>query len=127
MNSYLQFLSDHDLLNLHQSGFRHNHSTATAVIDVTDYILEKMKNNYVGAVFLDLAEAFDSIDHKILDQKLKKYGIRDTEHKWFMSYLSGRQQLTIVNDKRSEQLPEKTLWGPTGVSTGSCTIPTVHK
>ena len=24
-----------------------------------------------------------------------------------MSYLSGRQQLTIVNDKRSEQLPDK--------------------
>ena len=68
-----------------------------------------MKNNYVGAVFLDLAKAFDSIDHNILDQKLKKYGIRDTEHKWFMSYLSGRQQLTIVNDKRSEQLPEEPL------------------
>ena len=47
-----KFLSDHDLLNIHQSGFRRNHSTATAVIDVTDYTLEKMKSNYVGAVFL---------------------------------------------------------------------------
>ena len=32
-----------------------------------------------------------------------------------MSYLSGRQQLTIVNDKRSEQLPEE----PYGVPQGS--------
>ena len=109
-----KFLSDHDLLNIHQSGFRRNHSTATAVIDVTDYILEKMKSNYVGAVFLDLTKAFDSIDHNIFYQKLKKYGIRDTEHKWFMSYLSGRQQLTMVNDKRSEQLPEESYGIPQG-------------
>ena len=112
MNSYLNSLQ---IMTIHQSGFRRNHSTATAVIDVTDYILEKMKSNYVGAVLLDLAKAFDSIDHNILDQKLKKYGIRDTEHKWFISYLSGRQQLTIVNDKRSEQLPEE----PYGVPQGS--------
>ena len=32
-----------------------------------------------------------------------------------MSYLSGRQQLMIVNDKRSEQLPE----GPYGIPQGS--------
>ena len=64
---------------------------------------------------LDLTKAFDSTGHNILDQKLKKYGIRDTEHKWFMSCLSGRQQLTIVNDKRSEQLPEE----PYGVPQGS--------
>ena len=114
-----KFLSDHDLLNIHQAGFRRNHSTATAVIDVTDYKLEKMKSNYVGAVFLDMAKAFDSIDHDIPDQKLKKYGIRDTEHKWFMSYLSGRQQLTIVNDKRSEQLPEEPYGVPQGSVLGS--------
>ena len=104
-----KFFSDYDLLNIYQSGFRRNHSTATAVLDVTDYVLEKMKSICVGAVFLDLAKAFDSINHNILDQKLKKYGIRYTEHKWFMSYLSGRQQLTIINDKRSEQLPEEPL------------------
>ena len=44
-----------------------------------------------------------------------------------MSYLSGRQQLTIVNDKRSEQLPEGPYGVPQGVSAGSCIIPTVHK
>ena len=66
---------------IYQSGFRHKHSTATTVIDVTDYILEKMKSTYVGAVFLDLAKAFDSIYHNILDQKMEKYGIRDTKHK----------------------------------------------
>ena len=77
-----------------------------------------MKSNYAGAAFLDLAKAFDSIDHNILDQKLKRYGIRDTEHKWFMSYLSGKQQLTIVNDKRSELLPEEPYGVPQGSALG---------
>ena len=36
-----------------------------------------------------------------------------------MSYLSGRQQLTIVNDKRSEQLPEE----PYGIPQGSVLCP----
>ena len=55
-----KFLSENGVINLKQSGFRRGHSTATAKIDVKDYILEKSsKGNLVGAVFIDLAKAFD--------------------------------------------------------------------
>ena len=45
-----------------------------------------------GVVLLDIQKAFDSIDHKILLEKLKFYGISQIELKWFQSYLADRYQ-----------------------------------
>ena len=39
-----------------------------------------------------LQKAFDSIDHNILLEKLKFYGISQIELKWFQSYLADRYQ-----------------------------------
>jgi hypothetical protein len=50
-----------------------------------------------GVVFLDIRKAFDSIDHEILLEKLKFYGITGVEHNWLESYLTSRNQQTFVN------------------------------
>ena len=50
-----------------------------------------------GVIFVDLKKAFDTVDHKILIQKLAHYGIRSSELAWFKSYLSNRSQFTRVN------------------------------
>jgi len=39
----------------------------------------------------------DTVNHKILLQKLNNYGIRGIVLDWFNSYLSGRKQFTTVN------------------------------
>ena len=44
------------------------------------------------AVFLDLAKAFETVDHKILLDKLHHYGIRGLPLDLMKSYLSGRKQ-----------------------------------
>ena len=109
------FLSEKGVINSKQSGFPRNHSTATATIDVTDYILEKIsEGNLVGAVFIDLAKAFDTVDHKILLSKLDHYGIRDTVYNWFKSYLPDRYQVTL-NDTQSDKHAKE----PFGVPQGS--------
>lgn len=51
----------------------------------------------VVAVFLDLRRAFETVDRSILLEKLKKYGVRNIEAKWFESYLMDRLQKTKMN------------------------------
>ena len=65
------FLDSSKILSSSQSGFRHGHSTDTAVICVSDFILKELgKGKYVGAVLVDLKKAFDTVDHQILLKKL---------------------------------------------------------
>ena len=54
--------------------------------------------NSVTIVFCDIRRAFDTVSHKGLIAKLKKYGVSNLMLKWFGSYLDGRfiQMLTTL-------------------------------
>ena len=97
------FIKENTFLNDRQSGFRKLFSTTTAVLDVSENILEQLdKNNFVGAVLIDLKKAFDTVDHKILLKKLWCYGFQNQSFDWFESYLTDRQQLTLVDNIMSD-------------------------
>ena len=56
------------------------------------------------AVFLDLPKAFDTVNHKLLLDKLEKYGIRRRALTLIESYLSNRKHLVKINGAESSFL-----------------------
>ena len=86
-----------------------------AGLELTDRILKDIDNkDTLLTIFMDLSNAFDTLDHKILLNKLKYYGVNDTLSKWFPNYLTGRQQYVEIDGNRSGLLPLTT-----GVPQGS--------
>ena len=75
-----------------------NHSTDHAIIELTDNITKAMdEGKYMIGIFLDLSKEFDTVNHQILLNTLKHYGIRGLCLKWFESYLHGSTQLAIID------------------------------
>ena len=78
-------------------GFRKNHSTDTALIQIIDELLFSIDKNRVGGmVLVDYCKAFDMVDHGLLLDKLKVYGVAGETMKWFQSYLVDRHQLVYM-------------------------------
>ena len=101
-----QYLNSYNLLNTCQSGFRSLHSALTALLEANNSWSENEDNGLVnGVVFIDLKKAFDTIDHKIMLQKLRNYGVDPNSLRWFESYLSDRTQKCRVNDHLSSSNP----------------------
>ena len=66
------------------------------------------------SLFLDLSKAFDTVNHQILLNKLKYYGLQQSEYNGFQSYLSNRKKQVHANGVASD-----TRFIPTGVPQGS--------
>ena len=113
------FLTNNNIIYKYQFGFRENHSTNLALLDVTEQIYNHLDEKfYCIGLYLDLCKAFDSISHTILLSKLYYYGIRGTSLDWFTSYLTNRFQYTCVNNTKSSPelvnfgVPQGSVLGP---------------
>ena len=113
------FVTSQNIISDSQFGFRANHSTSHAIHHSVDFIksCHSRSMNVLG-VFIDLSKAFDTIDHKILLNKLHNYGIRGTPYDLLKSYLSDRYQQVKIENHTSEKLlvkfgvPQGSVLGP---------------
>ncbi len=90
-NQISSFLSKHNLLDANQSGFRHVHSTETALLSVTEALrIAKDDSNSSVLILLDVSAAFDTVNDQILLSTLSSLDITGIPLRWFESYLTGR-------------------------------------
>ena len=100
-----------NLDNPFQSAYKAFHSTETALLSVQNDIFSAMERGKVTALtLLDLSAAFDTIDHKVLLDRLSGwFGIGGGALDWIVSYLQNRFQSVIINGSISN--PVELLFG----------------
>ena len=70
-----KFLNDNNIFYKYESGFRNNHSTDLFLSFLKNKILKGFDNTvYTGMILIDLQKAFDTINYKILLDKLLPIG-----------------------------------------------------
>jgi hypothetical protein len=97
-NRLMNYINVNQILFKNQYGFRKNHSTSLALINLYDKISTGFDaNEHTVGIFLDLSKAFDTVDHEILISKLEHYGIRGLALDWIKNYLFNRMQYVQYN------------------------------
>ena len=127
MRGCINFLLRQDKYVRHSMVFRPNHSCEHAIAQVIGSTLKNLEcNKKTIAVMLDLSKAFDTIDHKIMIQKLELFGICGVCLSWFRSYLENRQMRVKcrVTGSQSETLSDYHTVNY-GTPQGSCLGPLI--
>uniref|UniRef100_A0A673XCE1 Reverse transcriptase domain-containing protein n=1 Tax=Salmo trutta TaxID=8032 RepID=A0A673XCE1_SALTR len=113
------YLSQNDLLDPNQSGFKTGHSTETALLCVTEALRTAKANSLSSALMLlDLSAAFDTVNHQILLSTLSELGISGAAHAWIASYLTGRSYQVAWRESVSAPralttgVPQGSILGP---------------
>ena len=114
-----KFLEKENFFYKYQYGFRQNKNTGIAIAELCNELNINIDKGLVNVgVFLDFRKAFDTVDHKLLLEKLSIAGIRGIANKWFQSYLSESKQYVQLGDEVSPQriitrgVPQGSILGP---------------
>ena len=95
---------ENDLLHCKQYGFRKNSTTELALNQHVEELIEAGEEKLVNcSVFLDLAKAFNTVNHEVLVSKQKGYNIKFSMLNLVESYLKNRSQSTVVNNVVSKR------------------------
>jgi len=110
-------LQENDIYEKFQPEFRPHHSTETALVKITNDLLLASDQGCISIlVLLDLSAAFDTIDHKILLDRLQNYtSVQGQALSWFRS---DRYHFVCLNGEKSKitlldyGLPQGSVLGP---------------
>ena len=98
-------MSNNNLLNISQYGFRPCHSTELAALELMVRLCKDMHQILIQVnIYIDLSKAFDTLDHEILLKKLSYYGVVGVALTLFKEYLTGRFQYVQFNDSCSSKI-----------------------
>ena len=107
-------------LKQHQHGFLPGKSCETQLIPFYDNLARTLNDgSRTDIIYFDFAKAFDSVNHDLILHKLKtQFNIDGLLLKFFVEYLSNRDQIVVVGNKKSSLLrvesgvPQGSILGP---------------
>ncbi len=102
-----------------QHGFFSKRSTQSNLMEYVSFVAhEIVDGGQVDTIYTDFTKALDKVNHNLLINKLKDFGLNGNLIRWMSSYLRGRSQLVAIGRSRSEHfiptsgVPQGSIIGP---------------
>ena len=96
------YLENNNISCKYQFGFRANRSTNHALSEISEQTRNVCdKDLYSCGIYLDLQNAFDTVNQNILQVKLKHYDIKGSNYDWFKSFICDWAQYTSLDLQES--------------------------
>ena len=122
-------LETNNILSDNQHGFRKNKSTTTATFSLLNPVYKALERKDMAiCTFYDYTKAFDSLEHAIIYEKCRRYGIKDEALKFIISFLTHRSQVVAYKYATENELKTaifNSLPVEIGVPQGSTLSPTL--
>ena len=94
-----------------QFAYKANRSTEDALLTLIDMVseyLDKNAKNYARALFIDYTSAFNTINPKILIERLSYYDIHPNIVNWTYDFLTNRKQMVTTSKNTSKTIRTST-------------------
>ena len=120
-DSYYEYFSTNNIINVILSGFRSGDSCTNQLTVIVHEILKSFDSSPtvdVRGVFLDISKAFDRVWHDGLIYKLRSNGVEGKALKILQSFLTDRYQRVLLNgqssnwEKINAGVPQGSILGP---------------
>ena len=105
-NQLVTFMLDTGQLNINHNAYLQNRSTTTTILQLLDQIYQATDDNLISTLMtIDESNAFESVDHDLLLEKMKLYNVSESALRWFEDYLRSRTSYVMINAKQSKMVP----------------------
>ena len=115
----VEFMCETGQWNLNHHAYRKNHSTTTAILQLLDQLYEATDDNLITTLMtVDESNAFESVNHDLLLEKMVLYKFEPTTVEWFRNYLGYRSSYVTISAKNSNMVathqgvPQGSVLGP---------------
>ena len=104
----MEYMYSNEFFSTQQYGFPPGRSTVLQLLRVLDDWTNALDDeDCIDVIYCDFQKAFDTVPHKRLLYKLKKYGVTGPIHEWIQTFLTRRKQRVVINGIPSDEADVK--------------------